>query len=178
MGQMIALLTRFVQCYNRRVPEDGAHVLSFISDSPATTHQFGERLGRLIRPGDLIGLSGELGAGKTTLAAGIGRGWGAREAVHSPTFILVNTYSREDGLCLYHVDAYRLRDPLDAESIGLWDLLSDERGAVLVEWPERLGEALPAERLKVELRWLGDLERHVRLEANGARYEAMAAQLA
>src|SRR5574341_1363012 len=125
MRQMIVAQSRFVQCYNRRVPEDGAHILGFVSESPEQTQQFGERLGCLIQPGDVICLSGELGAGKTTLAVGIGRGWGAREVAHSPTFVFVNEYSRDDGVRLYHVDAYRLRDAVDAESIAISDLLSD-----------------------------------------------------
>ena len=175
---MIAPQPCFVQCYNRRVPEDGAHILSLLSDSPGKTQQFGERLGRLIRPGDVIGLSGELGAGKTTLAVGIGHGWGAREAVNSPTFVLVNEYSRVDGSRLYHVDAYRLRDAADADSIALWDLLSDGNSAVMIEWPERVDETLPAERLWVELAWRGESERHLRLEGRGARYEALIAGLA
>jgi tRNA threonylcarbamoyladenosine biosynthesis protein TsaE len=178
MRQMIARQSGFVQCYNRRVPEDEAHVLDFLSDSPRTTQQFGERLGRLIRPGDVIGLSGELGAGKTTLAAGIGRGWGAREGVSSPTFILVNEYSREDGGRLYHVDAYRLCTPADAESIALSDLLSEPNSAVLVEWPERVDGSLPAERLWIELQWRGENQRQVTVKGRGGRYATLMARLA
>lgn len=160
------------------MPEDGAHSPSFVSASPEQTQQFGERLGRLIRPGDVICLSGELGAGKTSLAIGIGRGWGARERVTSPTFILVNEYSRDDGGRLYHVDAYRLRDAADSDSIALSDLLGDRDSALMVEWPERVTEALPRERLWIRLEWRSHSERRVAVAGHGSRYEAMAARLA
>jgi tRNA threonylcarbamoyl adenosine modification protein YjeE len=114
-----------------------------------------------------------LGAGKTTLAAGIGAGWGALEVVTSPTFVFVNEYSRPGGDRLYHVDAYRLRNAADAETVALPDLLNDTRAALLIEWPERVLPLLPPERLWIELRlaWSSETVRKVRVEAAGERYE-------
>lgn len=169
---MIVAELKFVQCYNFVVPDFEAHdaIAVLVTDSPEQTQQLGERLGRLIQPGDVICLSGELGAGKTTLATGIGQGWGALETVNSPTFVFVNQYSRSDGQRLYHVDAYRLKDAGDVESIGLEDLLADQTGAVLLEWPERVRESLPTERLWIELDWIDDTRRQIRLSGNGRRY--------
>ena len=138
--------------------------------SPAQTQQIGVQLGKSIQRGDVICLAGELGAGKTTLAAGIGHGWGALEVVNSPTFVFVNEYSNAGGGRLYHVDAYRLRDAADAESIALPDMLNDTNGAMLVEWPERVLALLPPERLWIELRWIDDATRQLRIEATGERY--------
>ena len=121
----------------------------------------------------MICLLGDLGAGKTTLAQGIGVGWGAQEAVNSPTFVLVNEYSRADGMRLYHVDAYRLQDVSEAESIALDDLLSDSNSAMLIEWAERVEPILPVERLWISLSWIDDQTRQVKMEASGERYVAV-----
>ncbi len=169
-------MAAFGQCYNRRVPVFESRVLNLVTHNPAQTRQFGARIGRAIRAGDVICLSGELGAGKTTLASGIGEGWGAREVVNSPTFVFVNEYSRAAGGKLYHVDAYRLRDAADAESIALPDMLnevSEGRSALLIEWPERVAEQLPPERLWIDLVWVEESARRIQVTANGARYNVL-----
>lgn len=160
------------------VPDFEAHIATvvLVTDSPEQTRQLGERLGRLIQPGDLICLSGELGAGKTTLATGIGHGWGALEVVNSPTFVFVNEYSRANGQRLYHVDAYRLKDASEAESIALDDLLTDKESALLLEWPERVAEVLPEGRLWIELSWLADEQRQLRLTGVGQRHAELLRQ--
>ena len=142
-----------------------------ISDNPGETQQAGVALGALLQPGDLICLSGGLGAGKTCLAAAIGRGWGAQPPLTSPTFTLVHEHGRDldDGV-LYHVDCYRLRDALDAMQAGLEDALSGQ-GPALIEWPERMAEALPPERMWVSLEILGPARRCIRLKARGERHE-------
>jgi len=127
----------------------------------------------MISEGDLICLRGELGAGKTTLAAGIGNGWGAREIVNSPTFVLVNEYTDSRGCRLYHIDAYRLRDAADSQSIALDDLLDDPHGAVMIEWAERVQEALPDECLQIDLVAVDDHTRQVKLEARGERHRRL-----
>lgn len=137
---------------------------------PAQTRALGARLGKLIQPGDVVCLAGELGVGKTTLAIGIGSGWGASEVVNSPTFVLVNEYSRPGGDRLFHVDAYRLRNAAEGETIALPDLLNEPRAALLIEWPERVLPLLPAERLWIELLWVGEEARRIRLETIGERY--------
>ena len=144
--------------------------LEFISHSPEQTVRLGARLGERLASGDLLCLSGELGAGKTTFVAGVGRGWGALEPVTSPTFVLVNEYRRADGLCLRHMDCYRLNSGAEALALGLEDLL-EEAGAMLIEWPERILEVLPRERLNLKLGWVSEAERSFCLEAQGARNE-------
>jgi tRNA threonylcarbamoyladenosine biosynthesis protein TsaE len=143
------------------------HSLDFWSHSAEQTRRFGARLGELLLPGDLVTLSGELGAGKTTFMAGIGHGWGSSDQVTSPTFVLVNDYRRPDGLHLWHLDCYRLNSGAEALALGFDDLLASG-GIMVVEWPERIADVLPAERLRLDLRWVDDTRRGLRLEAGGA----------
>src|SRR3990170_117452 len=94
-------------------------VVEFVSGSPAQTARIGERLGELLQPGDVICLAGALGAGKTCLAQGVGKGWGASGDVTSPTFTLVHELrrSRDDAL-LYHIDLYRIESSAEARLLG------------------------------------------------------------
>ena len=146
--------------------------LDFLSHSPEQTVRFGVRLGERLADSDVICLSGELGAGKTTFVAGVGRGWGALDAVTSPTFVLVNEYRRADGRRLLHLDCYRLNSAAEALALGFDDLL-DSQAALLIEWPERIAQVLPPERLSFSLRWVDDMKRGFRVEAHGPRYEAL-----
>ena len=118
-------------------------------DDLAATRAFGRRLAALLRPGDLVGLEGELGAGKTELARAVIRARaGVELEVPSPTFTLVQPY-RLPGLLVTHADLYRLGAPEEVPELGLDEALAE--GALLVEWPERAGELLPAERLTLRL---------------------------
>ena len=146
-----------------------AHTLDFWSHSPEQTVRFGARLGELLRPGDLVTLSGELGAGKTTFIGGLSRGWGSSDQVTSPTFVLVNEYRRPDGLRLWHLDAYRLGSGQEALDLGLDDLLAGD-GLMVVEWPERIADVLPAESLRLHLGWVDHSRRSLRVDAAGDRY--------
>jgi len=115
---------------------------TFISHSPAETAALGESWGRQACPGWIIGLSGDLGAGKTLLAAGIARGLGIAARVQSPTFTLVNEYL--DGrLPLFHLDLYRLTSPHDVVTAGLETYLNRPPGVAVVEWIERWIENWP-----------------------------------
>jgi tRNA threonylcarbamoyladenosine biosynthesis protein TsaE len=109
----------------------------FVTRSSEETIQFGRELGAQLKPPVLVLLSGELGAGKTTLTKGIVSGAGAarEEEVTSPTFTLVHKYG--NGKRIFHVDLYRIGDFHDLETLGLEDVLS-EPGVVIVEWPDRL----------------------------------------
>lgn len=108
-----------------------------LADEPATL-AFGARLAAAIRPGDVVTLSGDLGAGKTTLARGLLAALGLEGEAPSPTFAIVQTYTPpETRMPVAHIDLYRLDDPEDAEELGLDDLRHDH--LLLVEWPERLG---------------------------------------
>ena len=118
----------------------------------AATHALGARLGAALRRGDLLVLSGPLGAGKTSLAQGLGRALGVRGAVTSPTFVLARAH--RGPLPMLHVDAYRLRDAEGAGAAALADLELEEAlesGVVVVEWGEGLVETLDESRLHVHL---------------------------
>ncbi|HSM54644.1 MAG TPA: tRNA (adenosine(37)-N6)-threonylcarbamoyltransferase complex ATPase subunit type 1 TsaE [Candidatus Sulfomarinibacteraceae bacterium] len=143
--------------------------VDFVSTSAEQTERLGVRLGQLLEPGDVVCLSGELGAGKTTLARGVGRGWGTALRVTSPTFTLVNEYPRlGDGRTLYHVDCYRLSGEGDVVTAGLEDVLDDD-GAIMIEWPERLEAWLPEDRLWIALRHMNETRRGMRITASGER---------
>lgn len=147
--------------------------LDIISHSAEQTHRLGVRLGALLQPGDVVCLSGDMGAGKTAFAAGVGKGWGARTPLTSPTFNLVHEHHRDaDGVRLYHLDCYRLHNAADALSIGLDDILNG-KGVVIFEWPEHVLSLLPALRLWVDLRVLEPTRRSFLFEALGTRYERL-----
>lgn len=146
--------------------------LELISQSAEHTFQLGRYLGELLVPGDVICLSGNLGAGKTVFTKGIGAGWGALEVVTSPTFTLIHEHRRaRDSQVLYHVDCYRLQGAGDAWGIGMEDLLLGEY-PVVIEWPENIQEVLPLERLWVAIRVLDGTRRQMALYAVGDRYQA------
>jgi tRNA threonylcarbamoyl adenosine modification protein YjeE len=113
------------------------------------TQMLGARIAGALRPGDTVALSGDLGAGKTTLARAILASLGVTEAVPSPTFTLVQSYDTPH-LSVSHYDLYRLKSEGEMDELGLEDAL--ELGAALIEWPERAGSRLPRERLTVTLR--------------------------
>jgi tRNA threonylcarbamoyladenosine biosynthesis protein TsaE len=142
------------------------------SDGAPATRAFGRALGREARPGTLIALIGELGAGKTQLAKGVAEGLDVPSVVNSPTFVLMNEHVGR--LRLYHVDAYRLGQPEEAVDAGLIeDRQSD--GVVVIEWADRLEGWLPADRLEIAisgdgadpsvrtLRWSASGDAHARL---------------
>ncbi len=119
----------------------------------------GERLARVLPPHGVVLLTGNLGAGKTTLAKGIvsGLGAAAAEEVSSPTFTLIHEYGNGR---VYHVDLYRLEEPRELATLGLEELF--ERDAmVLIEWGERFGRFLPAERTEIRIRAVDNDEREI-----------------
>ena len=160
--------------HNSTMPILDPNTLEFVSRSPDQTRRMGYRLGSMLQLGDVVCLVGDLGAGKTTLVQGIAKGWGSLDAVSSPTFILVNVYHRPSGDHLYHLDAYRMQNWLEAEDLDITLML--ENGALVVEWPERIDAALPQERLELNMRWLGDEQRGMVFMAHGGHYEQLLAE--
>jgi tRNA threonylcarbamoyladenosine biosynthesis protein TsaE len=123
---------------------------------------WGRELGRASAPPLLITLTGDLGAGKTTLAQAICDGYGVSEPVTSPTYALVHRYAAPQSP-VYHVDLYRLDDPSQLTNIGWDDILSDY-ALVIVEWPERAGTRLPADHLPIDIDYAaGDPDRRLLL---------------
>jgi len=137
------------------------------SPSPAATRAIGARLGAAAEAGDVIALVGPLGAGKTEIARGIARGLDVDEPVSSPTFILVAEHAGR--LPLFHVDCYRLAGVADALAAGILDDRAAE-GVTVIEWAERISEALPPGRLEIAIDGAGDAPRTLVLRATDARH--------
>jgi tRNA threonylcarbamoyladenosine biosynthesis protein TsaE len=114
----------------------------------AGTGRLAAALARVARPGDVIALQGPLGAGKTAFARAFIRALGAEDEVPSPTFTLVQLYELSPAF-VWHFDLYRIARPEEVHELGLDEALSE--GISLIEWPERLGRLLPAERLDLQL---------------------------
>lgn len=141
-------------------PTPVAEALSIHLPGPSDTDALGYRLAGLVQAGDVIALTGDLGAGKTALTRSLIRalpmpdgGDAAGEDVPSPTFTLVQTYDRQNAngtpLQVWHFDLYRLGDPDEVDELGWDDALAD--GLVLIEWPDRLGPRLPAHHFDITM---------------------------
>lgn len=140
-----------------------------ISRSPTQTRRIGMRLGEMLMPGDVIGLEGNLGAGKTTLVQGIASGWGSYDSVSSPTYVLVNVYRRLDRKQLFHLDAFRLKSPEEAIDLDIDAML--DQGPLLVEWADKIEEALPEDFLWINMRFINDEQRDFIVHARGDRHK-------
>ena len=119
----------------------------------AELESWGERFGRGLRPPVIVALSGDLGAGKTTLVQAICRGLGVRDDVTSPTYAIVHEYTAADGTTVHHLDLYRIEHPRELANIG-WESITGEPTIVLIEWPERAGALLPKEAVRIDLEHL------------------------
>jgi len=137
-------------------------------DTAEALAAFGGRVGARLSPGEAVCLYGSLGAGKSTLARGLIRALTApEEEVPSPTFTLVQLYAARD-FPLAHFDLYRLKSPEEVYELGLDEILDE--GVAVIEWPQRLGDALPADRLAIEITLPRNGEpdgRRVRLTGHG-----------
>jgi tRNA threonylcarbamoyl adenosine modification protein YjeE len=149
--------------------------LTIRAATAAAMQEIGERLGRALVAGDVIALTGPLGAGKTTLAQGIARGTGVPPGRHvaSPTFALVNEHPGR--VPFVHADLYRIADPRELDELGLDEAF--DRAAVAIEWLDRFPDAAPAARLEIEIAIAADGSRVLALRPIGARARALAAML-
>lgn len=143
------------------------------STSAEETRALGEKLGALLEPGDIVLLSGELGAGKTVFVQGIATGLGYEGTVSSKSFVLLGEY--EGKVTLYHADLYRLEEPEMVEDLAIDELVAD--GVVAVEWPERANGLLPDEHLLIRFEIDGIDERTLALQPTGERATALAERL-
>ena len=144
--------------------------LEFFSRSSDQTKRLGNRLGSTLDLGDIVCLSGDLGSGKTTFSQGIAKGWGSLDQVTSPTFVIVNQYKKPEGTILYHMDAYRLENSEDAFSLDIENMISN--GALIIEWPERIKEAIPKEHLWIDLTWVDEFQRRMVFTPVGEKYRS------
>lgn len=120
----------------------------FRTASAEETVALGERLGVLLRPGDIIALEGNLAAGKTTITKGIARALGVDDTITSPTFCLVSEY--EGKMPLYHFDVYRLQGADDFANLGADEMLYGN-GVCVIEWSEKIIEELPSRTIKIKI---------------------------
>ena len=145
----------------------------FLIDEEMTKH-IGEKLGRLLKPNDVIALNGDLGAGKTLLTKAIAASMGIEEHITSPTFTIVQEY--EGKLPLYHFDVYRIADEEEMYYIGFDEYLSRD-GVCIIEWANLIKGILPKERLEIELSYASGSGRNMKITAYGVRYEELAKEL-
>ncbi len=139
------------------------------TSSPEETIAAAERLGGLLKAGDMIAYKGGLGAGKTTFTRGLAIGMGLGDNVTSPTFALVNEYRGED-MTLYHFDMYRINSEEDLESTGFYDY-DFENNVAAVEWSENIADFLPESTIYITIERLSELEREIIIE-DGGRFAA------
>lgn len=141
---------------------------TYTTHSKEETQALGKKLALQFGPGVVVTFTGDLGAGKTTLIQGILEGLGALPPYPSPTFVLMNEYRLESGLPsngmvrIYHADAYRV-GAADFEKLGFVEWCTDPEGLVLLEWPERIAEILPAQRIDITLKTLSETEREIQV---------------
>lgn len=150
--------------------------------STEETIELGQRLGALLQPGDVLVLTGDLGAGKTQLTKGIAAGMGIEDDVTSPTFNILMVYEGVE-MPLYHFDLYRLDDPDQLEDIGFYDVLEGD-GVCVIEWGEQFAEQIGPDRLDVYLTRLDEQAaigeeplRELSLVPHGSRAEELVATL-
>ncbi len=151
-------------------------MFKIITNSERETMHLGKILGSILQPGDFIALNGELGAGKTCLARGIGAGLGTTSKVKSPTFALINEY--EGKIPLYHMDTYRLESPEEIEDLGYEDFFFGP-GATMVEWADNIKPYLPGQRLDIYIKKKpgDDNARIIEIVPHGAHYKQLAWEL-
>ena len=144
--------------------------------SASETIRIGKRIGSHLRPGDVVALVGELGAGKTQFIKGLatGAGVGKPTYISSPSFTLINEYPGK--VPFYHIDLFRLKSQKEAEGLGLEDYLQG-RGITAIEWADKIPSFLPDEMLSIHIVYTGKNRRSVEISGKGKRYEDLINEL-
>ena len=144
-----------------------SNTLSIVSHSAEETHAIGFSIGLNVQAGDVILMTGELGAGKTTMTQGIAEGLGIAERPRSPTFVMATEYMGR--LPLFHIDLYRIEQAPELNEIGL-DEYASAQGVTIIEWADRAPEMFLSDYLWVSLDATNEETRHIKLVANVSRY--------
>lgn len=145
---------------------------SFYTKDALQTIELGKKIGELLNPGDVVLLTGDLSAGKTTITKGIGQALGITRVINSPTFTIVKSYN---GKCpLYHLDLYRL-DGLNND-FDLEEYIESD-GICVIEWPYQVSEILPDEYLIICLKRINEFEREIEISYKGERYKKIVGEL-
>ena len=139
------------------------------------TEEFGIKFGKLLEPGDIVCLNGDLGAGKTTMTKSIGIGLGVEEYITSPTFALINMY--KGRMVVYHFDVYRLENVDELYDLGFDEYFFGE-GVCIIEWAEKIDKLIPENRIIIDIKKTDSIdERILHISGYGNRYEEMIKEL-
>lgn len=138
--------------------------MTFKANSPQETIDFAEKIGRLLKKGDVIAYTGGLGAGKTTFTRGLAIGMGLEDNVTSPTFSIVNEYHGDD-ICLYHFDMYRILDADELETTGFYDYPLED-SVFAVEWSENISDELPDNTVYINIERVDDETRIITVKGD------------
>lgn len=142
--------------------------MNFVTNTVDETIDIGIKLGRALRPGDVVCLDGDLGSGKTHLTKGIALGLGIRDHITSPTFNIVNEY---DGrLKFYHFDVYRVNDPDEIAAIGFDEYIFSDAASV-IEWADYIRELIPEEHIQIQITKESETRRNISIQWFGKRYD-------
>ena len=131
-------------------------MFQYISNSPEATAELATKLAAVIKPGTIICLEGDLGAGKTLFVQNLAKALGIEENVTSPTFNLMNTY--EGKMVMYHFELYRLAQAYELEDLGFYDYISDGDGLVVIEWADKFCDCLPDDYILLDIQRAEDVE--------------------
>jgi len=148
----------------------------FQTSNTSETIRMGKRLGRLLQPGDVVALIGDLGTGKTQFIKGLAEGVGVGKAtyVSSPSFTLINEYPGRTPL--YHIDLFRLESEKEAEGLGLEEYVRGN-GITAIEWADKIPSLLPEELLWVKIHYTGEHSRSLEILGKGNRYQKLVEEL-
>lgn len=149
--------------------------LEIMSGGPEDTIEIGRTIGDVLAAGDVVALTGGLGAGKTQLTKGLALGLGVSDArlVSSPTFVLINEYTGRHAV--NHIDAYRLGSPTEFDALGFEEMT--DGGVVIVEWADRVADAMPAHAIWIAIEIEGETDRRLSVVTTGTEAEARLAKL-
>jgi tRNA threonylcarbamoyladenosine biosynthesis protein TsaE len=149
---------------------------TFISKERQDTIDFGKRLGKNLKGGDVIALSGELGSGKTVLTKGIAEGLNVKQStyVNSPSFVILKEY--KGRIPLYHLDVYRLKDICEFSTVGYGEYFYN-KGVSVIEWADKVKDALPKEYLGIDIKISDKNERRFEVKTYGKRYKELLGKL-
>jgi len=148
-----------------KAPEAKVRREVIITHSARETEEAGRRLAEKLSAGDVLALTGELGAGKTCFTRGIARGLGIKGYVKSPSFVMVHVHDKGGRLPLYHIDLYRVAGPREAEELGLEEYIYGD-GVSVIEWAERGGGILPEDAVRIDFFHEGGTERRIEIEGD------------
>ncbi|MDD3711320.1 MAG: tRNA (adenosine(37)-N6)-threonylcarbamoyltransferase complex ATPase subunit type 1 TsaE [Patescibacteria group bacterium] len=139
-------------------------MMNLISNNEKETRAIGRALGESCQGGEIFCLSGELGSGKTTLSKGIAQGLKIKKNITSPTFIILNSYTIPKNSKikkLIHIDAYRLKNTIELEGLGFFDLIKETNNIIIIEWGEKIKKYLPAKKITITIKNINSNKRKI-----------------